>query len=765
MSRTIGITKAIEEIAREFTRLEAEGRPASSAYFFLVGAGISAPQVKLAGAIEQECRGASPEPDAVLPPDVARSPMLRYSHWLQEAHPNRAQRQEYFRGLIEKRAISAANFRLAHLILSGRAPRLVVTPNFDDFLARALTLFGERPIVSDHPETAVRVDPDRTDVQILHVHGTYWFYDCCNLDGEIAARAESGLAYQTVGWRLANILEHRAPIVLGYSGWDQDVIMTSLASRLSAPSGLPYNLYWFCYQRDAIRALPDWLVKHDNVRLVVPDEEERETRDGASAGEGAGASRLRAVTVLDRLNRALGLDEPALTRNPIGFFADHLRESLLVKEGTDGEEDADVYRLQWTIEQLGEMRALWDRRGRRHGAQPEALPLAEVQSAIRRSQHREAIHAAQQIVLAELDAGELAELRETMLLAAFGLFDNSADEIAAYDLVVRAADLRAGRQPGTADASEQRDVATALLYKGLSLDESDEALPVFQEVIDRFDDHVDEDLQVRVIQALRYKAQELRYLEHSDESLATYDLLIERFASHSSAPARSEVARAMLDKGRELDELGRKDEALAVYDELIDGYADKVEGPAQRWVAEALLLRAERLAATGRFDDELSTHDQLLERYAGRSWCAEHVARAMLRKAQRLDELGRAGEALQVLAGLTTRFSDDDDDDVGELAACGLLMRGRILDRAGLTTDALAAYDQLIDRYGETDDHRTRIHVAHGLIDKADRLTALDVRDAAIDAYATVIARHEKESDAELLALVTRARARLAALS
>ena len=160
--------------------------------------------------------------------------MTRYSFWLRKAYSQPIERQRYFRELIEGAPISSASLRLGHLLLSGEAPTLVVTPNFDDFLSRALTLFGKPHISCDHPATAQRIDPERLDVQVLHVHGTYWYYDLKNLTDEVVDRARPGAVHQSIASRLDMILANRSPIILGYSGWEEDVFMSALRRRLEA---------------------------------------------------------------------------------------------------------------------------------------------------------------------------------------------------------------------------------------------------------------------------------------------------------------------------------------------------------------------------------------------------------------------------------------------------------------------------------------------------------------------------------------------------
>ncbi len=64
------------------------------------------------------------------------------------------------------------------------------------------------------------------------------------------------------------VLSRRSPLVIGYGGWDGDVIMTALKRRLQSP--LPHNLYWFCYRRSDLDSLPPWLKSHRQVYFVVP---------------------------------------------------------------------------------------------------------------------------------------------------------------------------------------------------------------------------------------------------------------------------------------------------------------------------------------------------------------------------------------------------------------------------------------------------------------------------------------------------------------
>src|SRR5258706_6356447 len=139
-------------------------------FFFIVGAGVSYPSVPLAGEITRHCRQKAESRGFTVPKLPATPFQGDYFYWFDKAYPQPIDRQRYLRSLIEKKPITDANLRLAHILLSRRITNLVVTPNFDDFLSRGLAIFGQPHIVSDDPRTVDRIDLDGADIQIVHVH-------------------------------------------------------------------------------------------------------------------------------------------------------------------------------------------------------------------------------------------------------------------------------------------------------------------------------------------------------------------------------------------------------------------------------------------------------------------------------------------------------------------------------------------------------------------------------------------------------------------
>lgn len=434
------IRQACEELGMEAHR---------SPFFFVVGAGISFPPVPLASNIIDDCRSIAERYLRRGSPDSEQT-LDAYSHWFSRAYPGARQRQHYLRKLIERKPLSLASLRLAHLLSSRKLTNLVVTTNFDDFIARALRLFGEEPSVCDHPRTVGRIDRERADIQIVHVHGSYLFYDCANLRGEVTdrARADEETSVTMVGL-LDNLLWTRSPLVIGYSGWEGDVIMSALKRRLRGGNPLAQSLYWFCYRREDLGRLPSWLRDSADVRFVVPTEPPPETlsqgavtvRAGSEEGIGASDGRhrgtvLAAFAVFDELNRAFDIGAPALFENPIEYFADSLQAALPDLEEPGG----DPYGFKRLVERLHQAAQSF---GRVAGATSAlTADLDRLRALMRESQYGQALTLLAKLVpsrLMKLGPDERREVLQAANLAGSALLakpqNGKFDEALAHVLV------------------------------------------------------------------------------------------------------------------------------------------------------------------------------------------------------------------------------------------------------------------------------------------------------------------------------------------
>ncbi|HEV7858671.1 MAG TPA: tetratricopeptide repeat protein [Pyrinomonadaceae bacterium] len=619
--KLIDLDKAAEQIKR---LCEQRTRP----FFFIVGAGISYPPILLAAEIEKHCRALAKDYDTADEP-AGMSPIDGYSYWFDRAYEHPVLRQEYLRDLIEGSPISHANFRLAHLLLEKQISNLVVTPNFDDFLSRALTLFGKAHIVCDHPKTVERINPEQDDIQIIHVHGTYWFYDCCNLRDEIESRAKtSEQSNATMAFKLDEILSRRSPLVIGYSGWEGDVIMSALKRRLQGD--LPYNLYWFCYKRDQVESLPDWLKHHPRVYFVIPKanparqnvlelplqenvSENRITRSQQNEARGYSDNEeheptLAARNVLDKLIRIFELKAPELTSDPLGFFADQLRLSL-PQDDAEKVESNIYYSFGSVVERI-------ERAKERENMQAHELQLEKVRDALRRSQYREAIQQGLTISPDDLNQTQLKELMAAISTATSVLDDGSTEELEGYDLVVGIGNMLLQQKVDEPILRER--IAKALFRKGYrlsNLNQIEEGFGIYDELVRRFDKVDESGLQDLVARALVSKGYWLATLNR-DEAIAVCDEVIKRFGETTEPGLRQQVAKALVNKGFALGNLNRSEEAVAVYDEVIKRFGEATESTLRGLVAKALHNKGYRLGVLNRSEEAIAAYEEVIKRFS-----------------------------------------------------------------------------------------------------------------------------------------------------
>jgi tetratricopeptide (TPR) repeat protein len=748
----------------------------SSPFFFIVGAGVSYPEVPLACDIEKHCRDEAKKYDDSPDPDVDR-PIDSYSQWFKRGYPSARKRQRYLRSIMEETKISRANLRLARLVLTRTIARTVFTTNFDDMLSKALALFGERPLVCDHPQTVRRMDIDSSDLQIIHVHGSYWFYDCCNLTQEIVDRSVSA----PMSVMLEQFLLNHSPLVVGYSGWEGDILMTSLQRRLAA-GNLGTPLYWFCYRRDALKSLPEWLRNHSDVNFVVPDEQPSPAAAISSgvqplAAVSASASavqpdtsaktatdpleartkaadpvkggELLAERVFQEMMEQFRLPIPPLMQNPLDFFVSQLQQSF---DATDLEDATSKDSFRTVIRRVERAR----------DAEPKEGPssLKPLRDAMAKADHRGALRVASGIDLVALPANERREALFMIMEAALGLYDNSPEELAGYEMVTRLGDLISKQDQDDPDTREQ--VAKALFCRAGTLENlhrNQEALAIYDGLIDRFIDNPTPSIRVQVAKALFSKGAILNSLNRYDDAIRAYDELLKHFDEDADKTIRENLAKGMFNKAYSLVVLNRHKEGVKAYGDLLKRFADSTEPALREQVAKSLLNRALALSTLEMSEEEMADYDDLLRRFADAPEPAlrERVARGMLYKGVTLAMLKRNQEAVDVYDDLANRFSESQEPVIREQVAKAIFSKGYVLGTMERSEDEMEAYDEVIRRFGEATEPVILEQVAKALYNKAATLSSLDRKEQATVIYDDLIRRFADSKEPAIREQVARA--------
>ncbi|WP_133014685.1 SIR2 family protein [Clostridium cuniculi] len=252
----------------------------------------------------------------------------------------------YLERLIVGKQIPEEVLKLANILISKEISNLVVTPNFDKFIYQALNLYGEKNILlSERPENVTKLNINSDSLNILHVHGTYEYYDCCNLKSEINDRAQEDGIFSVKSF-LTNILNSMSPIIIGYSGWEGDVIMTVLRERLKMP--LKYKLYWFCYDEKSYENIPEWVKYEDedgkklreDIVFVLPQEKLKKDSEQELLSNNelqviddkltsSKIDCLEAIDIFDEMMKQFEIKLPKIVIDPIDFLYNHYKEDIL----------------------------------------------------------------------------------------------------------------------------------------------------------------------------------------------------------------------------------------------------------------------------------------------------------------------------------------------------------------------------------------------------------------------------------------------------
>lgn len=309
-------------------------------YLFIVGAGISTPEILTANGIidqckkkvERLCQGDGEKLQRIC--DVAESlgenSAKYYSYWFEQAYKNKMHRQQYLKNIMNDSKISMSNLLLAQILNTKTIATTVITPNFDNHLLKSLNLLGNYDVFSaDNMLDNIALNANSKTVQIMHVHGTYEFYDCCNLESEIAKIAQ-GQGIKTTAGTIEEFLKTKSPIVIGYSGWEDDVIMSKLKERLEY-AALPYKLIWFCYSGKDYEKLPEWLKENKEAVFVLPEKKMKMQSKIENREDKAENTVLSAEDVLSALIARFGFKSPNLFSNPIQYYIELIDKYLSEK--------------------------------------------------------------------------------------------------------------------------------------------------------------------------------------------------------------------------------------------------------------------------------------------------------------------------------------------------------------------------------------------------------------------------------------------------
>ena len=155
-------------------------------------------------------------------------------------------------------------------------------------------------------------------------------------------------------------------------------------------------------------------------------------------------------------------------------------------------------------------------------------------------------------------------------------------------------------------------LSKVLAYLGLG--DFKTAIAACDEILDRFGDSDESEIQWWVATALFHKGNVGRELSDSEGAIAAYNEVVERFGNINSPEIQERVAVSLIFKGNTLEKLGDFGAAIAAYKEVVERFSDNSAPELQRWIARALADMGIAQTQVGRADEALDTCEELERR-------------------------------------------------------------------------------------------------------------------------------------------------------
>lgn len=330
---------------------------------------------------------------------------------------------------------------------------------------------------------------------------------------------------------------------------------------------------------------------------------------------------------------------------------------------------------------------------------------------------------------------EIADIRDRMRLALNELNEASIT----LDLSVSASN-----NVSVDEGTSEEAAALELIERGKELRKKNrlqEALSVFDGVIDRCGESAQRHFLELTANALVRKGEVLHALGRPEEALATCDEVIRRYGENEAPEISERIAAALLNKGAALGALSRMEEALAANDDLVRRFGASNTPGVRAKVAYALSNKGITLGNMSRLQDALQASDELVHRFGASEEkdAVIAVAKTLCNKGAILERLNRVDEALATYDSLVSRYGASNDSALHEVVATSLLNKGVALGERSQPDDALATFDEVIRRFGTVEKPALRATVALAMSNKGYALSELNRTQEALAMYDEVV--------------------------
>jgi hypothetical protein len=209
---------------------------------------------------------------------------------------------------------------------------------------------------------------------------------------------------------------------------------------------------------------------------------------------------------------------------------------------------------------------------------------------------------------------------------------------------------------------EQQFVKKALLRKSDLLHKMkrwEELVPTLEQIIDRYDNEENIDFKEAVERAVIRRAIALLKLDKNDEALPALNSVINRFANSNNDEFYEQASRAMLFKANILEQRDApSDELLPLYNTIIDRLDSNSELLMKEKLDEIHCRRFDLILDKDDTSLLLDTSAELINRFKDSNKHQEYLQKAMIVRAETLDDMGEDEAALEAYDAFLNRFGN-----------------------------------------------------------------------------------------------------------
>ena len=280
-------------------------------------------------------------------------------------------------------------------------------------------------------------------------------------------------------------------------------------------------------------------------------------------------------------------------------------------------------------------------------------------------------------------------------------------------------------------------IAWALLEKANACalqNNPDTAIELYSELVERFGDNNNPDIQVWGAIALYKKGEILGKLGKSETAVSSCDEMVKRFGSSDIPDIQWWVAVSISLKGTTLKNINEFEDAMSAYDEIIERFSASDVPKVQRKVATTLVDKGDVQAKLGNFNIAITNYDQAVKQLSASDVPESHqaIAIALVRKGNALEELYDFEAAIAAYGEVVDRYGSSNAPDTYRWVAVALLNKGDTQRTIGEFEAAISTYDELVGRFGANDKKDMQMWVAKAMNNKISNLIQINSADNAL---------------------------------